>query len=399
MIKLKLSYLIIIILIISIVLFTFTNKEYYTNLAPLPDLPPLSESELQSYQKKQPYGFNGNPFFERNFINNNQIELIRKQAYPYNGYKIPTKNNEYIPENTDQNILQEQVNFKGIGGNINLKQIDVESILQEQVNGNSNFKGIDGESTSIFNTFLDSFVNNNIGTISVIDNYHFNIKGNYGNGTNLSNFKVISGQNNFPGTISNLSSNLSSNNEQPTISYDNNLLPDTGYIKILIKKFVGYLNNNSNYNFLSDHHGDPEIINNVDNSIEFTIPFFIYEAKVNYTRGIIVTFHLIPNGQLKYNKPIYDIIILKIIQTPITPSISSLKLEPAQLYKSIFEEPIIDTNGYYQIFNHLGLMAPFETSPNTFTSDYYDLKGKSEGEKLSKLIFQEQINKFNATNS
>jgi hypothetical protein len=377
----KLSYIIVVILVIliAIVLSLLSSKEHYTSRAPLPDLPPLSESELQSYQKKHKYGFNGNPFFEKQVmpqVNSKQV------AYAYNGYKIPTKNNEYIPENVDQITLNE-------------------------IKSTTKSKGL-------LDTFFDQFINKQIGTMSVINNEKFNIKGNYGNNSNLSNFKIISGQNNLPGVIDlsnniNLSSNsnLSILKQTPTQTLnpiqgntiqgenDNASLPDTGYVKFLINTFVKYISTSSKYNFIFDNNQDfvnLEIITNVDGSKEFTIPFFLYESTLNYTRGITVNFHLIPGGKLIYGLPIYDIHILNIVQSEINGG--KLKLEPVKF--NTFEQPIMDTNGYYQIFNSLGLMYPFETSSNTITSDYYNLKGTSEGAKIPTTVFQEQISKFNA---
>lgn len=378
----KLSYIIVVILVIliAIVLSLLSSKEHYTSRAPLPDLPPLSESELQSYQKKHKYGFNGNPFFEKQIMPAQAIPT--KEIAAYNGYKIPTKNNEYIPENVDQITLNE-------------------------IKSTTKSKGL-------LDTFFDQFINKVIGTMSVINNEKFNIKGNYGNNSNLSNFKIISGQNNLPGVIDlsnniNLSSNsnLSILKQTPTQTLnpiqgntiqgenDNASLPDTGYVKFLINTFVKYISTSSKYNFIFDNNQDfvnLEIITNVDGSKEFTIPFFLYESTLNYTRGITVNFHLIPGGKLIYGLPIYDIHILNIVQSEINGG--KLKLEPVKF--NTFEQPIMDTNGYYQIFNSLGLMYPFETSSNTITSDYYNLKSTSEGAKIPTTVFQEQISKFNA---
>jgi hypothetical protein len=383
----KLSYIIVVITVtlITVTLITVTlsllsSKEHYTSRAPLPELPPLSESELQSYQKKHKYGFNGNPFFEKQVMP--AYANPTKEISAYNGYKIPTKNNEYIPENVDQITLNE-------------------------IKSTTKSKGL-------LDTFFDQFINKQIGTMSVINNELFNIKGNYGNGNNLSNFKIISGQNNLPGVIdltnvTDLSSNsnlsiLKQKNMFNTIQgnsntiqgeNDNASLPDTGYVNFLINTFVKYISTSSKYNFIFDNNQDfvnLEIITNVDESKEFTIPFFLYESTLNYTRGITVKFHLIPGGKLIYGLPIYYIHILNIVQSEINGA-RKLKLEPVKI--NTFEQPIMDTNGYYQIFNSLGLMYPFETSSNTITSNYYNLKGTSEGEKIPTILFQEQISKFN----
>lgn len=385
----KLSYVVIVILImVTLITLTVTSKEHYTSRAPLPDLPPLSESELQSYQKKHKYGFNGNPFFERQTINLPINEVVSA----YNGYKIPTKHNEYIPEN----VYQFPVN------------------LSKQ-----------SKSNSLLSTFFEQFINKVIGSMSLINNEFFNIKGTYGNNSNLSNFKIITGQNNLPGMIdlkstlvnSSLSILKQSNilerqgNTQSIIegevSNDNAKLPDSGYVKYLINTFVNYINGKGKYNFIFDNKQDfvnLEIITNVDGSKEFTIPFFLYESKLNYTQGITVKFHLIPTNKLIYQSPSYDIHILNINQSEINGNDNGsnesngegkLKLEPVKITSVTFEEPIMDTNGYYQIFNSLGLMYPFETSPNTITSDYYNLKSTSEGKKIPTAVFQEQISKFN----
>ena len=382
----KLSYIltVTVTLIIIVTLSLLSSKEHYYNLSPLPDLPPLSESELQSYQKKHKHGFNGNPFFEKQVMPAQQLST--KEISAYNGYKIPTKNNEYIPENVYQMTLNDLGNLS--------------------------------KSTGLLDTFFDQFINKQIGNMSVINNEKFNIKGNYGNNSNLSNFKIISGQNNLPGVIdlTTIENNLSSNSNLSILKQtstqilntiqdnvntiqgenDNGSLPDTGYVKFLINIFVKYISTSSKYNFIFDNNQDfvnLEIITNVDGSKEFTIPFFLYESTLNYTRGITVIFHLIPGGKLIYGLPIYDIHILNIVQSEINGG--KLKLEPVKITSVTFEQPIMDTNGYYQIFNSLGLMYPFETSSNTITRDYYNLKGASEGEKIPKIVFQQQINKFN----
>lgn len=162
-------------------------------------------------------------------------------------------------------------------------------------------------------------------------------------------------------------------------------------IEFLKKLFINYLNNNSNLNFIALHHGDPDI--NL-NTKEFIIPFFIYEAKLNYTRAITVKF------QAEFNKSeaVFDIYIRNINNAQITElTQGNLNLVSATLHKdeNLFGKSILDTNGYYTIYNSLGLMFPFLTSPNTIT-DKVSLKSESEGTKINQDDFIKEINRFNS---
>jgi hypothetical protein len=354
-IKIKLSYILIFVLVIILIFLSFYFKEPYKNLAPLPDLKPFTEAEFEAIHPPQKHGFNGNPFFERTTLKDTNKVNIK----PYGGYKIPTIEGEFIPENLTEDVLQEQ-------------QV-VSSKMQD---------------------FFNQFIGKNIGKIDVTNNDYFNSKGTYGNNSNLSNFKEITGQDNFPGVVSSKISNVSSNGNSlsnPTISRDNKPLDDNGFISFLNKTFINYLNTNTKFNFIADNIGKTEIVTNKDNSKEFTIPFFIYESIANYTRGIIINYTLIPIGT-KFNQPIYNIIISNIKETHM--KFGKLKLEPAELHGSYTSNDgdsknIIDTNGYYTIYNYLGLMFPFNTSPNTFTDGSGGITGIDEGP----IVLQEQIDK------
>lgn len=232
-------------------------------------------------------------------------------------------------------------------------------------------------SNPVFDNFLTSFNGKIIGKLNIINNEDFSVKGKYGE-SNFNINKVISGQNNLPGTLTNIDTNVPINIETNKELIDNtnkNDLPGTGYSKYIKNSFISYINMNSkgNYNFIALSTGKVSIIES-DKSKQFIIPFFIYEAKLNYTTGIVGFFTIKPN---------LDIEITNITQQDFI--YDSLNLEPANINKTLFDIPILDTNGYFQIQNRLGLMYPFKTSttgiiqpedPNTF------FKKTSEGEPI-----------------
>lgn len=239
---------------------------------------------------------------------------------------------------------------------------------------NTNSK-ITNISNPVFDNFLTSFNGSIIGKLNIINNEEFNVKGKYGE-SNFNINKVISGQNNLPGTLTNIDTNIPVNIEtNKELIANQNDVPDTGYSKYIKNLFISYINMNSkdNYNFIALSQGKVSVID-TDKSKQFIIPFFIYEAKLNYTTGIVVFFTIKPN---------LDIEITKITQQDFISDL--LNLEPADINKTLFDIPILDTNGYFQIQNRLGLMYPFKTSttgiiqpedPNTF------FKKTSEGEAI-----------------
>lgn len=349
--KIKLSHILIVIVVVIVTFVLVSGKrEFFKSLAPL-NLPTAETSDVIDTGK-----FNGNPFFQRQFL---QGKTEKPFVYPYNGYRIPTKENEFIIENTGIAPI--------LGVNSSLFTIPTHESTQI----------IDGElisgallasmNTGIIENMFSSFIGKNIGTISIKDNDKFNISGIYGGNSNMINFKENAGKG--------------------TIAGDNKDLLDSGYIRYLKKLFTDYISTNSEYTFIADNSGEPDIVTNIDNTKEFIVPFFIYESKLNYTTGIVVKFKLIPSGKSIYSSPIYDVVIDNIQETPIVSNAIS-KLEPAQLH----EKGILDTNGYFSIYNHLGLMFPFETSSTRITKMGENLQGESEGEVISQTVFQEQIN-------
>jgi len=284
--------------------------------------------DLKVYQKN-PGGFTGYAFFPRSTIPNTKMNNVIS-IKPYNGYKILKYHNEYIPENGNLTILPQGTEFKymktDLDKNANgiLDTNEINTIPQE--------KQLD-----LIDKFTHNFIGKNIGQIN----------------------KDV---------------------------YQDNTEESIESIEFLKKLFIAYLNKNSNFNFIALHHGDPDITNNAD-SKEFIIPFFIYEAKLNYTRAITVTFQV--------NK--IDVFIKNINNSQITdPENDKLKLSAATVNKSVFENSILDTNGYYSIYNSLGLMFPFLTSPNTFTKNSNNLKSESEGPKILETDFIKEINRFNS---
>lgn len=321
--KLKLSVLILIIFV-CIFIFTFTLKENYTN----------TKSEG-----------NGYPFFERTIMPNPNLKTYLPE---YNGY-CTTYNSvgDCKFDNTNEIIL-------------------------------------DLKSTIVFDNFLKSFNGNIIGKLYPIYNENYRIKGNYGQ-SDFNINKVISGQNNLPGTLTNIDTNVPINLEiNNKLLTSKEKLPDIGYASYIKNLFISYINKKGTYNFIALNSGKVSIKDNI-----YTIPFFIYEAKLNYTRGIVCIFTIKSNN---------DIEITNVIEQDLIPK--TLNLEPVNINNNIFDNPILDTNGYFQIQNRLGLMYPFRTSttgiiehedPNTF------FKKTSEGNKISYTELQAKIKDYEIT--
>jgi hypothetical protein len=330
---------IVLLVLILILILIFIKTESFTSLAPLPDLPIITQEQFAIWQHPNPKGFNGAPFFERSTLKNVAEPIIK----PITGYKIPNIEGEFIPENTNILVFQEN-----------------STVFQES-------------GTKFHSNDIQRFIGKVIGSLDITNNSFFNKNGTYGNTTNLNNFKITSGN---PDIIK---APIVSNK----ISTVNSNLNDTGYIDYLKTAFINYLNlNNRNSNYISDTSSNgvntqETIETRIDKSKVFVIPMYLYDAVANYTTIFTVTFKLtVLNLPLVYSNPVYSI-TLSNLTTNLEVTVPN-KLEPAELYKNPFEKSILDTNGYFSIYNSLGLMAPFSTSKTTITKNFNNLQGQKE---------------------
>jgi hypothetical protein len=336
-IKIKLSNLIYFLILFLFLFLFYFNYETFTGSLVSYD----KNLDLKAYQKN-PGGFTGYAFFPRSNLNETNTSNVSNisSIKPYNGYKLLKEHDEYIPENGNLTILPKGTKFKYM-------KTDVD----KNANGILDTNEVNTIPQTQENDFIDKF------TVNFIGKYLGKMSENDNTTSNTSSIKDVSES-----------------------------------IEFLKKLFINFLNKNSNLNFIALHHGDPDININVS-SKEFIIPFFIYESKLNYTRAITVTF------QANKNKELFDIFIKNINNAQLTElDNDSLKLSSATVNKSIFEKSILDTNGYYTIYNSLGLMFPFLTSPNTITNNSSNLKSESEGQKINVSDFIKEINKFNSLN-
>ena len=228
--KLKLSVLILILILIVLIVYFFTLKETFIN------------TKIQA---------NGFPFFDRTTIPNPNLTTYLPQ---YNGYCTT---------------------FNSLG---DCKFDYTNEIIS------------DLKSNIVFDDFLKSFNGDIIGKICPIHNENYKIKGKYGE-SDFNINKVISGQNNLPGTLTNIDTNVPINmeiNKQliGTLT-SKEKLPVIGYASYIKNLFISYINTKGSYNFIALNSGKVSVSNGV-----YTIPFFIYEAKLNYTRGIVGIFTL-----------------------------------------------------------------------------------------------------------
>lgn len=332
MYKMLILVLLILVFMIIIYLLFFRQKEYF------------KETRLDK-------NYTGFPFFEKTYIPNINSNMSIPE---YNGYCLvysPDKNNCKF-DNTNTKIREENV-FYDIGN------------------------------------VLKTFNGDIIGKLNITNNESFNIKGKYGE-SDFNINKVISGQNNLPGTLTNANTNVPINMEINKNLNTKKDLPDTGYSKYIKDIFISYINSKSSYNFIALNNGNVNIVVNKDNSKLFTIPFFIYEAKLNYTKGIVGIFTIKQN---------LDIQITKIIEEDIIQD--TLNLKPANINNTIFENMILDTNGYFEIKNRLGLMYPFRTSTTGIiqpadTSKFF--KKISESDTISANELQTKIKNYEILN-
>ena len=260
-------------------------------------------------------------------------------------------------------------------------------------------------------SFLKSFTGKKIGILENRSNSEFGEYGSYG----MSNEKLMTKTMNpgMSGSTSNLGipgdsksqnqsvlnqrlDNTSSSNDT-TITIvagesgnnQESQFPDTGYSEYLKGLFVDSINENGGkFKFIGLNKGNVTINTKPDNSKMFIIPFFIYEYTFNYTRGIVVTF-LITSTR--------DIIVNEVLATQLTPSKGWLNLKPVTLYRTFTDPPILDTNGYFQIKNPLGLFYPFKTSkePRPNPADFKKwVSSESEGAKITSTDYLLKIKNF-----
>lgn len=256
---------------------------------------------------------------------------IEDNIKPYNGYKLLKEHDEYIPENGNLTILPKSTEFKYM-----------KTDLDKNANGilDTNENNIQKQELDKIDKFTYNFIGKNIGQMLKLNDTQSDIK----------------------------------------------------YIESLKSLFIKYLNKTNNLNFIALHYGDHDIINFLGLK-KFVIPFFLYEATLNYTRTVTVKF----DAKFNINDNLFDIFIENINNSQISElTLDTLKLSSATVNKNdtLFSGSILDTNGYYTIYNSLGLMFPFLTSPNTITNKT-DLKLESEGPKINQDDFNKIINRFN----
>lgn len=343
-----------------------TQKEFYKSLAPLP----ISD---QNYTKlsseliinKPKNGLNGYQFFDKIF----PFEFNKKLSFP--------AFNEYcLTYNSDPKI-QDSCHVQNTN----------EIILQED---------LDSEVNSGIPSFLLTFINKKIGTLNKTNNDNYRILGSYG-GNNNQNLLKTTGTNTLPGLLTPTTgiSSISVTGEQSNDTQDS---LDEGYILTLRDLFIKHINSNTNkYNFIALNPGRSKVIPagvDIGTVIKtFTIPFFIYDFKQNYTRGIVIVFSV---GTEK--NP--SVTIQNVIETQLTPSKGSMNLEPADLNKTFMDIPILDTNGYFEIQNVLGLFYPFKTStvgieqPKDRTKFFQQ---EAEGPAVSNELYQQTIKDYKAS--
>lgn len=297
-----------------------------------------------NYYKKETFtedSYNGFAFFQRDSIpkNFNYASDFNDNILPYNGYEILTKTPDeshlIMPDNAD---VQFNVSSNGTpkGETVSLKRVDIDT-------------------TSVITPvekYLSSLDKKTIGTISVSDNSFYRIKGQYRESDFTINKDIKEAA--FPGTTGTFST-------ESVFGETEKKLPDEGYIDILKDTFIKFVNkdNNLEMNFIALNTGKLGVQNDaITRTKRFSIPFFIYESKFNYTKGIVCVVDTPLNTSFT-NTPGY----ITLVEVLVNDSIKDYKhLDPATKYDSIFEKSIVDTTGYFELQNKYGLTYPFKTS-------------------------------------
>lgn len=156
-------------------------------------------------------------------------------------------------------------------------------------------------------------------------------------------------------------------------------------VKALPELFIKQVNKNDKYTFIALRSGDTKTKKINDLTIEYKIPFFVYEKNLNYTQGVIVTFSLSKN----------TVTIKHVKSSQLTPFKGEFNVEPVTLHQH--NTDILDSNGYFSFYNKYGLHHPFRTSETKIT-DAKDFLKISEGSKIQPSQLEVQINTFNKLN-